>query len=84
MTGEVTLRGRVLPIGGLREKTMAAYKYGMKKVIIPAANVPDLAEVDPVVKEAIQFVPAETMETVLKTALLRYPQEGRSVPPLQQ
>lgn len=83
MTGEITLRGRVLPIGGLREKTMAAYKYGMKKVIIPAANVPDLAEVDPVVKEAIQFVPAETMETVLKTALLRYPQETHSVTPAQ-
>ena len=83
MTGEITLRGRVLPIGGLREKTMAAYKYGMKKVIIPAANVPDLAEVDPVVKEAIQFVPAETMETVLKTALLRYPQETHSATPAQ-
>ena len=83
MTGEITLRGRVLAIGGLREKTMAAYKYGMKKVIIPAANVPDLAEVDPVVKEAIQFVPAETMETVLKTALLRYPQETHSTTPAQ-
>ena len=55
----------------------------MKKVIIPAANVPDLAEVDPVVKEAIQFVPAETMETVLKTALLRYPQETHSTTPAQ-
>ena len=80
MTGEVTLRGRVLPIGGLREKTMAAYKYGMKQVIIPAANLPDLADVDPVVKNAIQFVPAETMETVLRTALLRVPQEKRPVP----
>lgn len=59
---------------------MAAYKYGMKQVIIPAANLPDLAEVDPVVKEAIRFVPAETMETVLRTALLRYPQETHPVP----
>ena len=75
MTGEITLRGRVLPIGGLREKTMAAYKYGMKQVVIPAGNLPDLEEVDPVVKEAIQFIPAETMETVLRTALLRYPQK---------
>ena len=80
MTGEITLRGRVLPIGGLKEKTMAAYKYGMKQVIIPAANLPDLAEVDPVVKEAIHFVPAETMETVLRTALLRYPQEAHPAP----
>ena len=80
MTGEITLRGRVLPIGGLREKTMAAYKYGMKQVIIPAGNLPDLAEVDPVVKNAIQFVPAETMDTVLKTALLRRPQEVHSAP----
>ena len=80
MTGEITLRGRVLPIGGLKEKTMAAYKYGMKQVIIPAANLPDLAEVDPVVKAAIQFVPAETMETVLKTALLRCPQEAHPLP----
>ncbi len=84
MTGEVTLRGRVLPIGGLREKTMAAYKHGMKQVIIPAANLPDLAEVDPVVKEAIQFVPAETMETVLRTALLRYPQEKHSATPAER
>ena len=73
MTGEITLRGRVLPIGGLREKTMAAYKYGMKTVIIPAANVPDLEEVEDVVKEHIKFVPAERMETVLETALVRIP-----------
>ena len=73
MTGEITLRGRVLPIGGLREKTMAAYKYGMKTVIIPAANVPDLEEVEDVVKEHIKFVPAERMETVLETALVHPP-----------
>lgn len=70
MTGEVTLRGRVLPIGGLKEKTMAAYKAGIKKVILPAGNLPDLDEIDPVVKENIEFIPAETMETVLKSALI--------------
>jgi len=69
MTGEITLRGRVLPIGGLKEKTMAAYKAGIKKILIPAANLPDLDEVDPVVKEAIEFIPAEHVETVLRTAL---------------
>ena len=84
MTGEITLRGRVLPIGGLREKAMAAYKYGMKQVVIPEANLPDLAEVDSVVKNAIQFIPAETMETVLRTALLRYPQEKPPAAPAER
>ena len=70
MTGEVTLRGRVLPIGGLKEKTMAAYRAGIRTVIIPEANRPDLAEIDPVVREDITFVTAESMDTVLNTALL--------------
>ena len=69
MTGEITLRGRVLAIGGLKEKTMAAYKAGIKKIVLPEANLPDLEEVDPVVKQAIEFVPATHMDTVLKTAL---------------
>ncbi|MBQ7874245.1 MAG: endopeptidase La [Oscillospiraceae bacterium] len=71
MTGEVTLRGRVLAIGGLREKTMAAYRAGVKTVLIPEENLPDLEEVDPVVKAAITFVPAKEVETVLETALLK-------------
>ena len=69
MTGEITLHGKVLPIGGLREKTMAAYKAGIKTVIIPNANKPDLEEVDNVVKEAINFVYAETIEQVLDNSL---------------
>ena len=69
MTGEITLRGRVLPIGGLKEKTMAAYKAGIQTVVLPEANLPDLEEIDPVVKEAIRFVPANHVDTVLKTAL---------------
>ncbi len=68
MTGEITLRGRILPIGGLREKSMAAYRAGIKTVIIPADNLPDLYEVDKTVKEKIKFVPADNMDTVLKTA----------------
>ena len=71
MTGEITLHGKVLPIGGLREKTMAAYKAGIKTVIIPIANKPDLEEVDDVVKEAIEFVYAETLTDVLDTALVK-------------
>ncbi|MBQ5667040.1 MAG: endopeptidase La, partial [Oscillospiraceae bacterium] len=71
MTGEVTLRGRVLAIGGLREKTMAAYRAGVKTVLIPEDNIPDLEEVDPVVKNAITFVPAKEVETVLETALVK-------------
>lgn len=66
MTGEITLRGRVLPIGGLKEKTMAAYRHGIKTVIIPAENQPDLKEVDEKVKSNIQFVPVETLDTVLE------------------
>ncbi|MDR1891601.1 MAG: endopeptidase La [Oscillospiraceae bacterium] len=73
MTGEISLRGRVLPIGGLREKSMAAYRYGIKKVIIPGENLPDLAEVDAVVKENVEFVPVDHMDTVLKTALICEP-----------
>lgn len=71
MTGEISLRGRVLPIGGLREKTMAAYRNGIKTIVIPEANLPDLEEVDKVVKDAITFIPAKQIDTVLATALKR-------------
>lgn len=73
MTGEITLQGRVLPIGGLKEKSMAAYKNGIKTVIIPADNVPDLAEVDDVVKKNITFVPVKRIDTVLENALVKMP-----------
>ena len=71
MTGEITLRGRVLAIGGLREKTMAAYRCGIRTVVIPEENLPDLDEVAPVVKEHIAFVPAAKLDTVLDTALCK-------------
>lgn len=77
MTGEVTLSGRVLPIGGLREKTMAAYRNGIRCVVIPQENEPDLAEVDPVVRESITFVPAQRLETVLQQALVPLPEPER-------
>lgn len=78
MTGEITLHGKVLPIGGLREKTMAAYKEGMKTVIIPAANKSDLDEVDDVVKEGIRFVYAEKLTDVLDEALEYKPVSGKT------
>lgn len=76
MTGEITLRGRVLPIGGLREKTMAAYRNRIKTVIIPAANLPDLEEVESVVKENITFIPVKSVEEVFPIALCRVPSDN--------
>lgn len=70
MTGEVTLTGRVLPIGGLREKSMAAYKAGIKKVIIPKDNYADLWEIDSAVKESVEFIPVSTVDEVLSVAIV--------------
>jgi ATP-dependent Lon protease len=74
MTGEITLLGRVLPIGGLKEKTMAAYRSGIKTVIIPADNVSDLADIDKTVKESVKFLPVEKIDEVLEAALTRMPE----------
>ena len=71
MTGEITLRGRVLPIGGLREKTMAALRAGIHTVIIPAENESDLADIDPTVRAALNFITASRVEAVLDAALCR-------------
>ncbi len=73
MTGEITLQGRVLAIGGLKEKAMAAYKNGIKTVLIPADNVPDLAEVDEVVKKHVAFLPVKRIDAVLEAALTHMP-----------
>ncbi len=78
MTGEVTLTGRVLPIGGLREKTMAAYKNGMKVVIIPYDNISDLEECDKTVKDAITFVPVKHVSEVLEVILEPMAEEGNA------
>lgn len=69
MTGEITLRGRVLPIGGLKEKSMAAYKSGVKTVIIPKKNLPDLTEIDSVVSKNVEFVAVDNIEEVLQHAI---------------
>ncbi len=71
MTGEVTLRGRVLPIGGLKEKTMAAFRNGIRTVIIPADNAKDLEEIDQTVRKALHFILVSQAEQVLEQALLR-------------
>lgn len=71
MTGEITLKGKVLPIGGLKEKTMAAYKEGVKTVIIPADNENDLEKIDDIVKNSLNFVMADNLDTVFKHALVK-------------
>ncbi|MEG3041202.1 MAG: endopeptidase La [Clostridium sp.] len=70
MTGEITLTGRVLPIGGLKEKSLAAYRMGIKTIIIPKDNEKDLKEIPKVVKNKIKFIPVEKIEDVLKNALI--------------
>ncbi len=69
MTGEISIRGRVLPIGGLKEKTMAALRHGIKTVIIPAANEKDLAEIDQTVRRALNFITVRHVDAVIEAAL---------------
>ena len=75
MTGEVTLTGRVLPIGGLKEKSMAAYKAGMKTVIIPDENLPDIKQFDKAVIDALDFIPVTDVSEVLRLAINLKPKE---------
>lgn len=72
MTGEISLKGNVLPIGGLREKSMAAYRAGIKKVIIPFDNISDLDEIDNVVKENVEFYPVKNYKQVLTVAFDKF------------
>ena len=76
MTGEITLHSNVLPIGGLREKSMAAYREGMKTVLIPKDNEPDLYDVDDEVKKSLTFLPMQSLTQVLNAALLK-PQNAK-------
>ena len=69
MTGEITLSGLVLPVGGIREKVLAARRFGMHTVILPALNEPDLAELPEEIRRDMTFVPVETLEQVVKVAL---------------
>ena len=74
MTGEVTLRGRVLPIGGLKEKLLAALRGGIKIVLIPEENAKDLVEIPDSVKNGLEIVPVARMDQVLQRALIRMPE----------
>jgi ATP-dependent Lon protease len=74
MTGEVTLRGRVLPIGGLKEKLLAALRFGIKTVLIPAENVRDLKEIPEIVTKGMEIIPVSRMDEVLSHALVRQPE----------
>jgi ATP-dependent Lon protease len=69
MTGEITLSGLVLPVGGIREKALAARRHGIKEFILPARNEPDLAELPAEVKDGMRFIPVRTLEEALKVAL---------------
>lgn len=75
MTGEVTIRGRVLPIGGLKEKSMAAYRGGVKTVFIPKENIPDLDEVDETVRANVEFIPVSYVSDIIDAALISHDEE---------
>ena len=70
MTGEITLRGSVLPIGGLKEKVLAAFREGLKTIILPKDNERDIEDIPECVREKLEFVPVSSMDEVLQTALL--------------
>ncbi|QIK69893.1 endopeptidase La [Erysipelothrix sp. HDW6C] len=70
MTGEITLRGNVLPIGGLKEKSLAAHRVGISRIVIPKLNEKDLVDIPAVVRESVEFIPVETIDQVLKEALI--------------
>ena len=71
MTGEITLRGLVLPIGGLKEKLLAAHRAGIKKVLIPMENKKDLVEVPKTVLDSVEIIPVKNVDEVLKVALTK-------------
>jgi len=71
MTGEITLRGRVLPIGGLKEKLLAAHRGGIKTVLIPEENAKDLVEISETIKKGLEIIPISRMDEVLERALVR-------------
>jgi len=74
MTGEITLRGRILPIGGLKEKILAAHRAGIRKILIPRENERDLEDIPDNVKRKVEIVPVDSMEEVLSHALTRMPE----------
>ncbi|MBL8581800.1 MAG: endopeptidase La, partial [Rhizobiaceae bacterium] len=83
MTGEITLRGRVLPIGGLKEKLLAALRGGIKKVLIPEDNAKDLADIPDNVKSGLEIIPVSRAGEVLRHALVRMPEPIEWVEPVE-
>jgi len=75
MTGEITLSGLVLPVGGIREKALAARRFGIKTFVLPALNEPDLAELPEEIRRDMTFVPVETLEQVIEVAI---PDDGKA------
>ena len=73
MTGEITLRGRVLPVGGLKEKILAAYQSGIKTIIIPQDNIKNLEDLPNDIKKRLKFIMVNNLDEVLKIALTRSP-----------
>jgi ATP-dependent Lon protease len=78
MTGEITLRGKVLPVGGIKEKVLAAYRAGVKDVVLPRLNEPDLDDVPEEVRRTMRFTPVDSAEEVLREA---FPEEAAQLPP---
>jgi ATP-dependent Lon protease len=78
MTGEITLRGQILPVGGVKEKVLAAHRTGLKKVILPQRNEADLEDLPKEVLEEIEFVFAETVDDVLRAAIESFPAKAKS------
>jgi ATP-dependent Lon protease len=82
MTGEITLSGLVLPVGGIREKALAAKRLGLKRFVLPAQNAPDLKDLPDELKTSMEFIPAHTLEEVLKVALPGLPETIQAPPPI--
>jgi ATP-dependent Lon protease len=81
MTGELTLSGRILPIGGIKEKVLAANRAGVKTVLIPARNIENLREIDGAIREELEIVPVDSMEDIISIALLeRCEQRKKQIP----
>ena len=83
MTGEITLRGRVLPIGGLKEKLLAAKVAKIKTVVVPVKNRKDVEEMESEIYEGMEIVYAESMDEVLKTALAHMPEKPKDEPKVE-
>src|SRR5258706_7434749 len=80
MTGEITLRGRVLPVGGVKEKVLAAYRAGMTTIVLPRRNVRDLDDIADEIRQPLTLVPVESIDEVIRIAMRAAPQNESSAP----